>query len=120
MILHGTAGPSCSIHSMQNMHVPIWLEGSATFPNGTISMIVLLGNPAVWWVGFVAIVGLTIFYVPKIFKKRFRFTKKNLPAVFILVIFFFQWLPYIFISRATLHLSFLLDVPLPLLSHHVL
>ncbi len=92
-----------------NMHVPIWLEGSATFPNGTISVIDLLGNPAVWWVGFIAIVGLAIFYVPKLFKK-FDY-KKNLPAVFILVIFFFQWLPYVFITRQVYIYHFYSDVP---------
>ena len=93
-----------------NMHVPIWLEGSATFPNGNVSVIDLLGNPAVWWVGFAAIVILTIVYVPKFLSKKFDF-KKNLPAVFILVFFFFQWLPYIFITREVYIYHFYSDVP---------
>ena len=37
--------------------------------------------------------------------------KDNLPAVFILVIFFFQWLVYIFISRITFIYHFYSDVP---------
>ncbi len=92
-------------------HVPYWFQ-SASFPNGSASTIVVLGNPAVWWVGFAAIVGLTVFTVPKILKKRFNFSlKDNLPAVFILVIFFFQWLVYIFISRGTYDYHFYSDVP---------
>jgi dolichyl-phosphate-mannose--protein O-mannosyl transferase len=92
-------------------HVPLWLE-VAYLPNGAESTIVLLGNPAVWWLGFAAIIGLTVFTVPKILKKRFSFSlKKNLPAIFIIVIFFFQWLPYIFISRITFIYHFYVNVP---------
>ncbi|MGA2385663.1 MAG: glycosyltransferase family 39 protein [Candidatus Bathyarchaeia archaeon] len=91
--------------------VPYWLE-LASLPNGTQSIITLLGNPAVWWVGFAAIIGLTVFTVPKILKKRFSFSlKDNLPAVFILVYFFFQWLVYIFISRGTYDYHFYSNVP---------
>jgi len=94
-----------------NTHVPLWLQ-VASLPNGTTSTIVLLGNPAVWWLGFAAIIGLTVFTVPKILKKRFSFSlKNNLPAIFILVIFFFQWLAYIFISRITFIYHFYVNVP---------
>jgi dolichyl-phosphate-mannose--protein O-mannosyl transferase len=92
-------------------HVPYWFE-SASFPNGTQSIIVVLGNPAVWWLGFAAIIGLTVFTVPKILKKRFGFSlKDNLPAVFITTVFFFQWMAYIFISRGTYIYHFYSDVP---------
>jgi dolichyl-phosphate-mannose--protein O-mannosyl transferase len=92
-------------------HVPLWLQ-EATLPNGTESTIVLLGNPAVWWLGFAVIIGLTVFTVAKIFKKRFSFSlKNNLPAVFIMVIFFFQWLVYIFISRVVFIYHFYVNVP---------
>jgi dolichyl-phosphate-mannose-protein mannosyltransferase len=90
-------------------HVPLWLE-SATLPNGTQSTIVLLGNPALWWFGFAAVVGLTIFYVPKLFRKNFSL-KKNLPAIFIITFFFFQWLPYIVISRVVFIYHFYVNVP---------
>ncbi len=53
-----------------SVHVPVWLE-SASLSNGLKSTIVVLGNPAVWWIGFAAIIGLTVFYVPKIFRKGF-------------------------------------------------
>jgi dolichyl-phosphate-mannose--protein O-mannosyl transferase len=93
--------PYAGSQSPFNVHVPLFLE-LASLPNGTTSVIVLLGNPALWWVGFAGIVGLTVFTVPKILKKRLNFSlKDNLPAVFILAIFFFQWLCFIFISRLT-------------------
>jgi dolichyl-phosphate-mannose--protein O-mannosyl transferase len=92
-------------------HVPLWLQ-LASLPNGTQSTIVLMGNPAVWWVGFATIVGLTLLTVPKIFKKNLKFSmKNNLAAVFIIVIFFFQWLVYIFISRITFIYHFYVCVP---------
>ena len=47
-----------------NIHVPLWLQ-VAYLPNGTTSTIVLLGNPAVWWLGFAVIIGLTVFTVAK-------------------------------------------------------
>ncbi len=95
-----------------NIHVPLWLQVSY-LPNGTTSTIVLLGNPAVWWLGFAVIIGLTVFTVAKIFRKKVSFSlKNNLPAVFILVIFFFQWLIYIFISRITFIYHFYVNVPL--------
>ena len=92
--------------------VPYWFE-SASLPNGTESIITVLGNPAVWWLGFATIVGLTVFTVPKILKKRFKSfsLKNNLPAIFILTVFFFQWLVYILISRGTYIYHFYSDVP---------
>jgi dolichyl-phosphate-mannose--protein O-mannosyl transferase len=90
-------------------HVPLWLE-SASLPNGTQSTIVLLGNPALWWLGFAVVVGLTVFYVPKLFRKNFNL-KENLPAIFIITFFFFQWLPYIIISRVVFIYHFYVNVP---------
>jgi dolichyl-phosphate-mannose--protein O-mannosyl transferase len=91
------------------VHVPVWLE-SASLTNGLNSTIVVMGNPAVWWVGFAAVIALTVFYVPKIFSKRFNL-KNNLPAIFIIVFFFFQWLPYVLISRVVFIYHFYSNVP---------
>jgi dolichyl-phosphate-mannose-protein mannosyltransferase len=92
------------------VHVPVWLE-IASLPNGvTESTIVVMGNPAVWWVGFATVIALTVFYVPKIFSKRFNL-KNNLPAIFIIVLFFFQWLPYVLISRVVFIYHFYSNVP---------
>ena len=91
------------------VHVPVWLQ-VASLPDGIKSTITLMGNPAVWWVGFAAIITLTIMYVPKIFGKRFQL-KNNLPAIFIIVFFFFQWLPYVLISRVVFIYHFYVNIP---------
>jgi len=91
-------------------HVPLWLQ-YAQLPNGSISTIVALGNPALWWLGFAVIVGLTVYYVPKFIVTRKIDLKNNLPVVFILVYFFFQWLPYIVISRVVFIYHFYNNVP---------
>ncbi len=93
----------------RNVHVPLWLQ-LASLPNGKESTIVLLGNPALWWFGFAAVIGLTVFYVPKLFRKHFSL-KQNLPAIFIITFFFFQWLPYIVISRVVFIYHFYVNVP---------
>jgi dolichyl-phosphate-mannose-protein mannosyltransferase len=81
-------------------HVPLWLFVSY-LPANVVSTIVLMGNPAVWWVGFAFIV-LAV-------EKAVR--SKNFACIFITVLFFFQWLPYIFISRVTFIYHFYVNVP---------
>ena len=44
--------------------------------------------------------------------KKQNNSKVELPAVYIIVVFFFSWLPYIIISRATYIYHFYLSVPL--------
>jgi dolichyl-phosphate-mannose-protein mannosyltransferase len=79
---------------------PLWLFVSY-LPNNMKSTIVVLGNPAVWWIGFAAI----------FFALERTIRKKELAGLFITVFFFFQWLPYILISRLTFIYHFYLDVP---------
>jgi dolichyl-phosphate-mannose--protein O-mannosyl transferase len=93
-----------------NVHVPVWLQ-ITSLPNGiTESTIVVMGNPAVWWIGFAAVIALTVIILSKIFSKRFDL-KNSLPAIFIVVLFFFQWLPYILISRVVFIYHFYDNVP---------
>ena len=104
-----------------------WLAVSY-LPTGLVSTIMLLGNPAVWWVGFACIILLVGKAVPikeLFFKLRKKLTQKDVPsavankprtwnlvAVFIVAIFFFQWLPYILISRITYIYHFYVNVPI--------
>ncbi|MGA3110738.1 MAG: glycosyltransferase family 39 protein [Candidatus Bathyarchaeia archaeon] len=96
-------------------HVPLWLQYAGPFPNGKVSTITLLGNPALWWVGLAVILGFTFYYIPKLLLGKFDL-KKNLPVIFILVYFFFQWLPYIIITRVVFIYHFYSCVPLLCLS----
>jgi dolichyl-phosphate-mannose--protein O-mannosyl transferase len=79
---------------------PLFLFVSS-LPNSINSVIVLLGNPAVWWVGFAFII-LAV-------ERAVR--KKDSAAIFITVIFFFQWIPYVLISRLTFIYHFYVNVP---------
>ncbi len=79
---------------------PVWLYVSY-LPAGIKSTIALLGNPAVWWIGFACMLLATVFAV----------IKRNFACMFIAVFFFFQWLPYLFISRAVFLYHFYVNVP---------
>ena len=91
---------------------PLWLYVAA-LPGGFASTITLMGNPLVWWVGFAAVIGMLVWAVAKIVRASGdRLTGVGLPAIFILTIFFFQWVPYMLISRITFIYHFYLNVPL--------
>ena len=80
---------------------PVWLYVSY-LPLSMKSTIVLLGNPAVWWAGF----AFLILAVER------AVLKKGLACIFITAFFFFQWIPYVFISRVTFLYHFYVNVPL--------
>lgn len=71
-------------------------------PDNFKSLIVAMGNPAVWWI--------CIFFLTFSIKRVIR--KKDFSAIFITILFFFQWLPYIFVSRTTYLYHFYSNVPL--------
>jgi dolichyl-phosphate-mannose-protein mannosyltransferase len=108
--------------------VPRWFDISYGLPNNMVSTITVLGNPVVWWVGFALMLVLTERAIhgrelarslwSRISKsstrQRISIRAKgwDLPAIFIVVVFFFSWLPYVFIGRATYIYHFYLSVPL--------
>ena len=106
---------------LDGVNVPRWFD-ITYLPNNVDSTITVLGNPAVWWIGFAAVLALTGIVIyksgivqglrSKSIHKRFNIKQADLPIVFIVVIFFFSWLPYIIISRATYIYHFYLSVPL--------
>jgi dolichyl-phosphate-mannose-protein mannosyltransferase len=90
---------------------PLWLF-SSTLPGDFKSTIVLLGNPLVWWVGFTCVIGISVFAVFKIVKAGGKkLGSVGLPVLFIPVFFFFQWVPYMLISRVTFIYHFYVNVP---------
>jgi len=91
---------------------PLWLYVSY-LPNNVTSTITLMGNPLVWWVGFACIIGISVFSVVKVAASAGKrvFQNAGLPAVFIITFFFFQWIPYMLISRVTFIYHFYLNVP---------
>ncbi|MGD6852633.1 MAG: phospholipid carrier-dependent glycosyltransferase [Candidatus Bathyarchaeia archaeon] len=105
--------------------VPRWFDITYGLPNNQVSTITVLGNPAVWWVGFGAMILLALVafrideWAPKLWR---RITKKepfslqgkgwDAAAIFIVVVYAFYWLPYVFIGRATYIYHYYLSVPL--------
>jgi len=90
---------------------PLWLYVSY-LSNSAKSTIVLMGNPLVWWVGFTCVIGISAFALFKIVKtKGKRLGEIGLPAIFITIFFFFQWVPYAIISRVTFIYHFYVNVP---------
>ncbi len=92
---------------------PLWLYISS-LPGDMRSTISLFGNPAVWWVGFAAIIaitGLVIFKAVSELKKR-QMPKFEVPAAFLAVVFFAQWLPYAFVSRGLFIYHYYVNVPI--------
>ncbi len=144
-------------------YVPLWLD-ITYLPKSIDSTISVLGNPAVWWVGFVLMIVLTerairgkeliIGLKNKLRKKpapseatiqitpndstmapalvaeqtedttlqtpapdNVEIPKQNsnrrwdIAAIFIVVVFFSSWIPYIFISRVTFIYHFYVSMP---------
>ena len=148
-------------------YVPLWLDVTY-LPNSVVSTISVFGNPAVWWVGFAALIVVTerairgkelwttltsnlkqfmlrnLRFVRNLWKNvtsRIENFEKKLPifsdmfnfimekssrrsetvsgaprrwdlaAIFIVVVFFFSWIPYIFISRVTFIYHFYVSMP---------
>jgi dolichyl-phosphate-mannose-protein mannosyltransferase len=90
---------------------PLWLYVSY-LPLNMKSTITLLGNPAVWWFGFAC----TIILTAKVIKMGIAAAKRvshkiDFAAMFIVVFFFFQWVPYMLISRVTFIYHFYVNVP---------
>ena len=90
---------------------PLWLYVSY-LPSNAKSTIVLLGNPAVWWVGFTCTIILTVKLVKTVIVAMKRLEQKiDFPAIFITMFFFFQWVPYMLISRVTFIYHFYVNAP---------
>jgi dolichyl-phosphate-mannose-protein mannosyltransferase len=90
---------------------PLWLYVS-TLPNNVTSTIVLFGNPLVWWIGFTCIITLSVFVLVEIVRASGkRLGEVGLPAIFLSAFFFFQWVPYMLISRVTFIYHFYVNVP---------
>jgi dolichyl-phosphate-mannose-protein mannosyltransferase len=112
---------------LDGVTVPRWFDISY-LPNSVVSTITVLGNPAVWWIGFALMLVLTerAIHGRELLANLWRRISKSsvhhrisiraegwdLPAIFIVVVFFFSWLPYVFIGRATYIYHFYLSVPL--------
>ncbi|MFB0522955.1 MAG: phospholipid carrier-dependent glycosyltransferase [Candidatus Bathyarchaeia archaeon] len=79
---------------------PVWLYISY-LPGNMLSTIAAMGNPAVWWSGFVSM-------IPAVYK---AFREKDYANGFVVTIFFSQWFPYMLVERCLFIYHFYTNVP---------
>ena len=83
---------------------PMWYySGTAYMPEGTISSISCMGNPAVWWFGLIAL----IFVVVRMCWKR----RANRRDVMVVIGFASQFLPWVIVPRSTFIYHYFASVP---------
>jgi len=85
---------------------PMWFYGSGELPEGLASSIVCMGNPAIWWVGIVAMAAAIVITIVK--------RDKVMVPVFIAAAF--QYVPWIFIDRVVFIYHFFSTVPFLILA----
>ena len=110
------------------VNVPRMFEYTGSLPNNTVSTITVFGNPAVWWLGFGAMLVLAFnalhieALIANLWSRLSKSSKKtsvsirgkgwDTTGIFIVVVYAFSWLPYIFIGRAAYIYHYYLSVPL--------
>ncbi|WP_282937203.1 glycosyltransferase family 39 protein [Paenibacillus sp. RC67] len=104
--LKGTHPFSSSWWQWPVMSRPVWYYGASELPAGQISSIVAIGNPLVWWVGFLAIL-MFLFNMVK---------TRNATVIFIVIAFFSQYIPWMFVPRMTFIYHYFGMVPFSILA----
>ncbi|ULL14075.1 phospholipid carrier-dependent glycosyltransferase [Paenibacillus sp. H1-7] len=105
--LQGTHPFSSTWWQWPVMSKPVWYYGAADLAPDTISSIAAIGNPLVWWVGFAAVI---LLLASSVFRYR------NAAAVFLLIAFFSQYIPWMFVPRMTFIYHYFAMVPFSILA----
>lgn len=87
---------------------PTWFYQAGNLPQGMIGTIGTLGNPAVWWPGIVAMVYLLVTFI--------RERGRDKTALFILLGFAAQFLPWVLVPRTTFIYHYFASVPFIILA----
>ena len=83
---------------------PMWYySGNAYVPDGMISSISCMGNPAVWWSGLIALIALLIYAAQSRRAKRAH--------LIVLIGFASQFLPWVLVPRSTFIYHYFASVP---------
>jgi 4-amino-4-deoxy-L-arabinose transferase-like glycosyltransferase len=91
---------------------PLWLYSNSL--NGSVSTIVLMGNPLIWWSALPALIGIGAAAVAA--RVRKTGTADSFVALFILVPYLLLWLPYVPITRILFIYHYLANVPFLILA----
>ncbi len=91
---------------------PLWLYSNSL--NGSVSTIVLMGNPVIWWSALPALIGIGAVAVAARLRKKG--TADVFVVLFILVPYLLLWLPYVPITRILFIYHYLANVPFLILA----
>lgn len=86
---------------------PVWYSMGTHLPEGMVSSIALLGNPAVWWSAIAAMA----YMVVQVCRRR-----AGRAELFLLIAFCSQFLPWVFISRSTFLYHYFPSLPFAILA----
>ena len=90
----------------------LWLYSNTV--NGTVSTIVLMGNPAIWWGGIPALIAIAAKFLRDAMKSKVQ--EQDYLCLFILIPFILLWLPYALITRTLFIYHFVPAVPFMILA----
>jgi len=93
--------------SWQLMLTPVWLYSNTLDGTAMVSTIVLMGNPVIWWCSIPAL----LFIAARLVADKIRKREYSFVALFILVPFLLQWIPYMLITRILFIYHFVPEVP---------
>jgi dolichyl-phosphate-mannose-protein mannosyltransferase len=85
---------------------PVWYYSGGNLPSHMISSISAIGNPLVWWTGFIAVIAMAI--------ETMRTRSKT--SLFILIAFFSQYVPWMLVPRVTFIYHYFAMVPFSILA----
>ncbi|MHC1610051.1 MAG: phospholipid carrier-dependent glycosyltransferase [Candidatus Methanospirareceae archaeon] len=91
---------------------PLWLYSNTV--NSTVSTIVLMGNPAIWWGGIPALILIGAKFLRDAVKSSVGV--QDYLCLFILIPFILLWLPYALITRILFIYHFVPAVPFMILA----
>jgi dolichyl-phosphate-mannose-protein mannosyltransferase len=90
----------------------LWLFSNTV--NDTVSTIVLMGNPAIWWGGIPALIVIAAKLLRDAVKSKVQ--ERDYLCLFILIPFLLLWLPYALITRTLFIYHFVPAVPFMILA----
>lgn len=90
----------------------LWLYSNTV--NGTVSTIVLMGNPAIWWGGIPALIVIAAKFLRGAVKSKVQ--EQDYLCLFILIPFILLWIPYALITRILFIYHFVPAVPFMILA----
>lgn len=91
----------------------LWLY-SNTVNGGTVSTIVLMGNPTIWWGGIPALIVIAAKFLRGAVRAGVQ--EQDYLCLFILIPFILLWLPYALITRTLFIYHFVPAVPFMILA----